>query len=159
MEASNHAVMAFVILLAGICGIAPLCHAETAGEKTTIEDVKQDTQDLLQSLKSYSSEQRDEAIRATEEALADLDRRIDALEAWIDERWDEMDAAAREKAQASLKALRKQRTEVAEWYGQLKSSSADAWSRIKRGFAEAYKALSDAWAESEEEFGPDQRGI
>ena len=64
-----------------------------------------------------------------------------------------MNKAAREKARANLKALRKQRNEVAEWYGGLKASSADAWEHMKKGFSDAYKSLGDAWEKSAQEFG------
>ena len=93
-------------------------------------------QDVLQALQGYAADQRDEAVRKTKTALDNLDSRIDALETSIDSNWDRMDKAAREKARANLKALRKQRTELAEWYGSLKSSSADAWEHAKKGFSE-----------------------
>lgn len=80
------------------------------------------------------------------------DKRIDSLEARIDNNWDNMNKAAREKAHANLKALRKQRIKVAEWYGSLKSGSADVWEHMKKGFSDAYQALYDAWEKSEQAF-------
>jgi len=142
-----------IFLLITLFGIAPLSHAETASEKTSIEEVKQETQDLLAALKSYTAAQRDEAIQKTKSALERLDKRIDALETSIDSNWDNMNKAAREKARANLKALRKQRIKVAEWYGGLKSSSVDAWEHMKKGFSDAYEAFSDAWERAEKEFG------
>jgi len=142
--------------LIGMLGITPLCYAETSNEKTSIEEIKQETQDLLQALKAYTVDQRDEAIHETKAALNNLDKRIDALETRVDERWDKMDKAAREKARASLKELRKQRTQVAEWYSSLKSSTVDAWEHMKKGFSDAYRALHDAWEKSEKEFGSDK---
>ena len=121
-------------------------------DKTSIEEVKQETQDLIQALGDYTADQQDEAIEKTKTALDKLDKHIDALETRIDDNWDQMNKAAREKARANLQALRKQRTEVAEWYGQLKTSSADAWEHIKKGFSDAYKNLSDAWEKSAKEF-------
>jgi hypothetical protein len=38
-----------------------------------------------------------------------MDKRIGALEAHVDERWDKMDKDTRKKTRDSLKALRKQR--------------------------------------------------
>ena len=85
-----------------------------------------------------------------------MDKRIDALEQSVDDNWEKMDKAAREKSRASMKALRKQRTEVAEWYGSLKSSSADAWGRAKNGFSSAYTAFQAAWEKSEKTSGSDK---
>jgi hypothetical protein len=52
------------------------------------------------------------------------------LETRIDTDWDKLDNAAREKAWATLKVLRKQRTQAAEWYGSIKNSSADMFGGI-----------------------------
>ena len=60
--------------------------------------------------------------------------------------------SARQKVKANLKALRQQRNELAEWYGGLKNSSADAWEQMKKGFSNAYQALSDSWEKAKGEF-------
>lgn len=143
----------YAIVLIGILGITPLCYAEASTDKTSIEEVKQETVDLLQTLDTYTADQKDEAIRKTEIALDKVDKRIDALEANIDKSWDKMDKETRKKARDSLKALRKQRNKVAEWVGSLKTSTKKAWEHMKEGFSDAYKALNDAWEESENEFG------
>jgi len=56
---------------------------------------------LFQALKAYTADQRDEAIQKTKAALDNVDKRIDALGTHIDNKWDKMDKAAREKARAS----------------------------------------------------------
>lgn len=152
MTISNMIVYVCIILLALISTI-PLSNAETAPHKPTIEEVKKETQEYLRVLKSYSAAQRDEAIEETEEILADLDTHIDALETEIDDNWDKMSKAARVEAQATLRALRKQRNEVAEAYGQWKASSAAGWEEMKKGFAKAYVDLQQAWEEAEKAYG------
>jgi septal ring factor EnvC (AmiA/AmiB activator) len=122
-------------------------------DKTSIKEVKQETQDLIKALGTYTADQRGEAIERTKKALNELDKRIDALETRIDNNWNQMKKAARERARANMRGLRKQRNEVAEWYGRLETSSADAWEHMKKGFSNAYKNLSDAWEKSEKEFG------
>lgn len=143
----------YAIVLIGILGITPLCYAETSTDKTSIEEVKQETGDLLQTLDAYTADQKDEAIRKTKMALDKVDKRIDALEASVDESWDNMDKKTRKKARESLKALREQRNQVAEWYGSLKTSTKKAWEHLQKGFSDAYKALDEAWEKSEKEFG------
>tara|TARA_R110002096_G_scaffold46310_21_gene123580 strand:- start:1695 stop:2114 length:420 start_codon:yes stop_codon:yes gene_type:complete len=133
-------------------GLAAQVEAESAGAKTTISDVRSETRELLQALKSYTAEQKDAAMAVTTSTLEKLDQRIDAVESRVDENWNRMDQAARKQARASLKALRQERVQVAEWYGGMRSSSADAWEHMKRGFSNAYQALSDAWEKSEHEF-------
>jgi hypothetical protein len=142
--------------LAAMLVLAPPGYAETSSDKTSIKEVKQEAQDLIRTLKAYSADQRDEAIHKTKAVLDNLDRRIDALETRIDNNWDNMNKAARKKARSSLRALRKQRTKVAEWYGSMQSSSTDAWEHMKKGFSDAYQSLYDAWEKSVKEFSANE---
>lgn len=145
-------VFAAMLLLAVILGTAPLGQASAGDDKTTATQVKKETKELLQALKSYSAAQRDEAIEKTRSTLEHLDKRIDALEKRIDNNWDKMDQTAKKNARASLKELRKQRTKVAEWFGGLKSSSIEAWDHMKEGFSDALNSLHQAWEKSEKAF-------
>ena len=141
----NAMLVTTMFVIAMLC-LGPLSYAQASNDNTTIQDVKQETQDLISKLKGYTTEQRDEAVKQTEQALKNLDNRIDALETHIYNGWDQMDKAAREDAQANLKELRRQRVELAEWYGSLKNSSASDWEQMKKGFSDAYQAVVDAWA-------------
>lgn len=143
-------------MLIGIIVITPVLHAKTTTDKTSIEEVKQETQDLIHTLKGYTADRKEEAIKKTKAALNDLDKRIDALETSSDDNWDKMNEAARKNARTSLKSLRRQRIVVAEWYGRLKSSSNDAWGEMKTGFSGAYSALNVAWEKAKKEFEAEQ---
>lgn len=149
-------LMSSTFVLIALAVAAPMAFAETGSETATVEDIRKETRDLLEALKVYGADQREEAIKASREALAALDRRIDALEAGIDSQWDEMDKEARENYRATLKALHKQRIRLAEWYGGWKSSSASAWEHMKKGFSDAYRALSDSWEEAAQDFQADR---
>jgi gas vesicle protein len=130
----------------------PAGFAKSYEDNTTVKSVQQEAQDLLEALKDYTADQRDEAIERSKTALDILDRRIDELETDIADNWDQMSSAAREKTRESLKTLRKKRNDVAEKYGSLKASSTSAWEEMKQGFSDAYEDLSDAWAKSVNEF-------
>lgn len=140
------------LILIGIFGASSLCYAQTKNENTSIEEVKKETQALLQTIGSYTADKRDEAVQKANEGLNKLDKRIDELETRIDNNWDDMNQATRAKARESMREIRKQRNQVAEWYGSMKSSSVDAWDHMKKGFSEAYQVLEDAWEKSEKEF-------
>ena len=136
-----------------IAGVGP-AHADLSpSDKATIEDVRMETRDLLDSVKSYSAKQRDEAIQEIEIAILRLDNRIEALQTEIDKQWNDMSDQTRKQTRASLRALHKERVELAEWYGNLKGSSADAWDEIKRGFSYAYGNINKAWEKALNEFG------
>ena len=66
-EKSNFSALMFMLI--ALYGFAPLCYAETSSDKTSIEEVKQETQDLLQTLNAYTVDQKDEAIHKTKAAL------------------------------------------------------------------------------------------
>ena len=143
-----------LLLLIAIFAMTPLCSAATtAGSKTSLEDVKKESRDLIQALKGYSVAQRDEAIAKIKEALAHIDQRINALEITIGKNWDKMDKEAQEKTRASLAELRKERTVVAELSDSLKSGSVDAWEDIKKGFSDAYVDFNADLEKFESEFG------
>jgi len=142
------------LMLIGILGVTPLCYGQTENANTSIEEVKKESQDLLQTIGSYTADKRDEAVQKAKEGLNKLDKHIYALEARIDKNWDKMNEASRKEAHENLRALRKQRNQVAEWYGSMKTSSADAWDHMKKGFSDAYKAVEAAWEKAEKEFSP-----
>lgn len=138
-------------------GLPALAANPPANDKASVERISQESEDLMKALKAYTVKQRDEALKKSQAALDALDRRIDTLEAEVDQRWETMDQAARDKARASLKALREQRREVATWFGSMRDGSVDAWAQIKDGFAGAYRALQDAWKNTEKEVAADDK--
>jgi len=137
-----------------------VCAVSFAGQKgqdnkTTSKDVKQETKEAIQTIKNYSFEQRDKAVKKVKVVLDDLDGRIDRMQRSIDKRWDEMSQSSRQKAREALKGLREQRIQLSEWYGGLKQSSASAWSHVKQGFIEGYDSLASAFEKAESEFTSD----
>lgn len=139
----------FVIVT--LCFVPP-SYTQASDDKATIQDVKQEAQDLISKIKGYTADQRDEAIKQTEQALKKLDNRIEALETDAYNSWDQMDKAARERSQSGLKELRKQRIELAEWYGGLKNSSSNVWEQMKKGFSDAYQIIVDTWAKFKNQY-------
>ena len=125
----------------------------TQDDKTTSKDVKMETMEAIQTIKSYSVNQRDKAIKQGKDLLDDMDARIDHMQSLVEKKWNEMNQASREKLNESLTALRKKRNELSEWYGGLKHSSANAWDHVKDGFVEGYESLADAFDKAEKEFG------
>ncbi|NOY73354.1 MAG: hypothetical protein GXP14_13470 [Gammaproteobacteria bacterium] len=142
-------ILVMVIMLS----ISSSCFGQDLNEQTTIKDVNKEVQDVIRALKTFSLGQRDKAIEESKAALDKIDQRIDVLESDIDNSWGEMSEATQKKTRATLKVLRKQRTQLAEWYGGLKSSSADVWEGIKNDFSDAYKSFYDEWKKAETEFG------
>ena len=103
-------------------------------------------------IKNYSVNQKDEAVKDIKKLIDNLDARIESVENWMEKKQSQMSQTTREKAKATLKELRKQRNEVAEWYGGLKYSSAEAWEDVKQGFSNGYNTLTKSLSKALNEF-------
>ena len=125
---------------------------QTLADDTKMNDIKQEAEDLTEAIKSYSAEQRDEALREAKRAIETLDSGIDSMQRKLDREWEQMDQSARQKVQASMRMLRSKRNELAEWYGGLKHSSAKAWEDVKKGFLGSYRTLGEAFEQAQNEF-------
>ena len=93
----------------------------------------------------------DKAVDEIDDGLSYLDGRIDALQARLEDEWDDMSDAARENARETLDALKQQRADVAAWFDRLKDSTAETWNEAREGVSDAYQELADGWSEAEEE--------
>ena len=132
---------------------------QTTGKNSgTATDVKKETLEAVEALNNYSIEKKDKAASEVKVALEKMDASIDRMQNQIENKWDEMDQASRDKAKETMQALRKTRNELSEWYGGLKHSSADAWDHVKKGFVDGYEALAGAFDKAENEFGSDESG-
>lgn len=141
------AMMTFMVFC-----LLSIVNAQSSNDTATYEDVKKETRELINTLQQYGADQRDLAVKEADLALKRLDGRIDELETRVDNNWDNMTQTARQKTRASLRVLRQQRNELAEWYGSFKNSSVDAWERVKKGFSDAYQAISDSWEQAKSEY-------
>ena len=143
------ACFVLIILATAAIGLA----SQHEDNKTTSGEVKQETAEAYHAIVDYSVDQRDEAINAARAQLDKLDAKIDTMQNRLDERWHKMTRAAQQKQQAALKTLRAKRNDVAEWYGGLRHSSADAWDKVKMGFSDSYSRLEKAFDSARKEFG------
>mgnify|MGYP001085747996 CR=1 FL=1 len=139
------------LILAGLLLMGMPGYGQTEGSSASMEDIKKESRELLQTIRSYSADKKDEAVEKAKEGLDTLDGRIERLEARISKNWDSMSETARQQARDNLKVLRQQRNKLAEWYGSMKTGSADAWEQIKKGFSEAYRTLEESWEKSEKD--------
>ncbi|OPL17131.1 MAG: hypothetical protein AVO38_05895 [delta proteobacterium ML8_D] len=119
---------------------------------TTLKEVRQEVKEVVEAMENYSAAQRADALEKVRVAMNDMDSRIADLEARVEKNWEQMDQAARDKAGATLKSLKKKRNELAEWYGGLQYSSVNAWQHVKKGFLESYEALSRSYDKAVKEF-------
>lgn len=113
--------------------------------------------ETVESLKSYSAEQRDKAVAAGKKTLDAMDQRIDKLEAWTSRHWSSLSEESREKKTAMLNSMREQRRKVAEWYGGMKHSSSEAWDGVKQGFIRSYDKLQAAYEDAMASFNEEEK--
>lgn len=152
------ATLAGALAIAGIVQFAPLPanaghHLKSeASDSMTAGDVKKEWAEAMDAIMAYSEDQRDEAVKDAKSLLDSMDSRIDKMEAKAETEWDDMSQEARMKRQEALQSLRRQRSELAEWYGGMKHSSKSAWADVKKGFSDAYDSLSSAISDAAENF-------
>lgn len=144
-------VTLLTLFLALVLAGAPMSFAADPG-KTTGADVGRKMDETAQTIKNYSVEQRDEALKNAKSLLAEADSRIEQLENDMSRNWDKMNASARKQAQDTMRTLRRQRQDLSQSYGELKRSSANAWDEVKSGFSRSYDALHDSFARAAKEF-------
>jgi hypothetical protein len=143
------ALVAIVALF--LCSQAPMVGAAT-GDQTTAAEVRKEIGHTLQTIGSYTAEQRDAAVAKAKDALAKTDARIEQLQQTIDKHWQTMSEEARQQARQTQSDLQKQRVAIAEWYGRMQQSSAGAWEEIKKGFSKSYQDLESSIAKAREKF-------
>jgi predicted RNase H-like nuclease (RuvC/YqgF family) len=124
--------------------------AQQPTDKTTSEEVADKV--AAETIRHYSVDQRDEAVKKAKEILDDLDARMDRMNSQLNDQWERMDQRARQEMKTSLAALRRQRNEVFEWYGGLKHSSVNAWEDVKQGFLHSYQNLRHGFAKARREY-------
>jgi vacuolar-type H+-ATPase subunit E/Vma4 len=153
MNADAWKITALTLVLALLLAGAPMSFAaESTASKTTGKDVAKNIDETAHSIKKYSAEQRDEALKNAKRVLDDADVRIDHFESKIHRDWDKMNASSRKQAQETMKMLRRQRQDLSQSYGELKRSSANAWDEVKDGFSRSYDALRDSFSKASKEF-------
>ncbi len=145
---SNAKTYFLTLLLLGSAAASSPATADDAARK----DMSKKVEAAADAIKNYTVAQKDDALKSAKTRLEDLDARIVQMEDRLDKQWSQMDNAARGSARASIRNLREQRTEVADWYGQLKQSSAAAWERVRRGFSDSYEALRTSIEKVQKEF-------
>jgi len=152
MKIRTLAFSAQALALGALLATSPLCVAADApGGKATAKDVSRKAGETGRAIKDYTVAQRDEAVRQAKAALDDADTRIRRMERKLDNEWGKMDEAARKRSRAALNALRRERGELAEWYGGLKHGSAESWEQVKAGFVKSYDVLRKSFAKARKE--------
>lgn len=125
---------------------------QSAKDDIRAQEVKKEWSETAESLKKYSSDQRDEAISQTQLTLTAMDRSIEQLQAYAENQWHSMSESMRKRSEKTLRDLRQKRNELAEWYGGMKYSSDNAWEEVKQGFINAFSTLNNSFSRARAEF-------
>ena len=132
-----------LVLFAGV--MAQAADKMPKEKKPGMTEVKQKVGDAMEAIREYSIDQKNQALSKAREALDRMDRKMDELERRSHEKWQQMNKATREKTEEELRKLRKERNDIAEWYGGMKQSSAKSWNKVKKGFIGSYHSLEKSF--------------
>lgn len=140
------------VMAATLFVVLPVTFARRLSSKRAARRVKHHAAKAVEALKDLTSDQRDEAVEQARATMNELDERIEILQESMYSKWDQMDQTSREKTKSTLSELTKKRNQVAEWYGALSHSTAEAWNDVKEGFMESYKTLSVSFQAAQSKF-------
>ena len=119
-----------VILAAMLC--QPLAFAQT-----TSKDVSKKAGEAVDTLKSYTVEKKNEAVKYGRNMMSAADRDLKKLERAA----AEAKGDAKVRLEQDVKDLKASRTAAAKKLDEMKKASGEAWDSTKNGFADAYKDL------------------
>ncbi|WP_152205031.1 hypothetical protein [Marinobacter changyiensis] len=142
-------LQASALLLAMVMPLAPVHAAEDDGDVTE-ESLRQEMQSLDQELADSTSERREQLMTDIKDFLGAIDARIGTLESRLEENWNTADKLARAQAQTALASLRRERSQVTEWYERMQDSTGVTWESMKESFDDAFDKLSEAWQSAEQ---------
>lgn len=125
-------------------------------EEVQREDVQREVDEALEAIRGYSLERRKEALARAGDSMQEADRRIERLDMEMNERWNRMDAATRQRSRVAMAELRQRRNDVAEWTGAMRHGSGERWNEVKAGFAASYGRLSAALRKVRAQFDRDE---
>jgi len=121
---------------------------QEGGDAPSLDDVKKEAGEALGTAKAYLAQKSDEAVAAMQGQLDDVAKKIDKLEAQLDdageqvrERFEEAKADLDAKLAAAEAKLDKTR-----------HASGEAWQDLAAGFAAAYDELQKAFTQAAARF-------
>lgn len=114
------------------------------------ETIKEDAVELLNSIRQYSAEQKEELVKNTQSLLARFDKKIEEAESSFDKKWDSMSESAKKKSERTLERLKKERDEAKSWLEDAKESNAKTWSSVKGNLAESLTRLRERLQDSDD---------
>ncbi|EKF74315.1 hypothetical protein A11A3_08950 [Alcanivorax hongdengensis A-11-3] len=107
--------------------------------------VEAQMEDTIDDIKSYSVEQKNQAMQTARHALDDLDQQITYLQSDIDSKWQDLSQQTRLKKQKALAALKDQQQALEQRYQALQDAGADNWEAAKVQFEQSWQAAKRGW--------------
>lgn len=131
------------LLVPAVAGVMVVSLSGAAAHADDAKSASEQWTESIEQIQGYGADQRDEAVDASRSAADAVDDRLQQMENWVATNWDKLSAEAREDKRAIISDLRKQRNDLAEWFGAMRHSSAESWEEVKGGFVNAYNTLGE----------------
>lgn len=148
----------FTALLTGCVAISSAYAASPQPSATSETPAASKTADTEETIKSYSIDKKDEAVKKAKEMMDNINTRADKLEQQANEKKKEWSAALAEKKAQEVAEIKKARTELSARYEHLMKASKKAWESAKEAFMKSFrkfqhkldKVKSDTMASAEQ---------
>lgn len=148
-------VLLAVVMLAGSASRAqnpPQPEPQPQPAAADQQRVKKEVVEAVDAIRDYSVARRQEALARAQQAIARLDQEMADLQARMDLRWKDMSEESRQSSRTEMGDLQRRRSQLAEWFGGMRHSSAEAWGDVKRGFLKSYHELETAVRSASDEY-------
>lgn len=114
---------------------------EKAETHVSSEDVKRETEEALETQKTYLAQQKEKYQKGAESTLNDLNDKIKGLQVKAEQAGSDTKA----KYNEIIEGLQKKQGEAQNRLNDLKSKSADAWEDVKSGMDAALENLKNSY--------------
>ncbi|QDV48864.1 sll1863 family stress response protein [Gimesia fumaroli] len=116
-------------------------------KKVTGDDVKKEVGEAIDTAKDFTAQKKDEYAKQINKKLADLNVKIEEMQA----KGAKLKDDAKAKWDEKMKDLEAKRAELNEKLEQVKDSSADAWAGLKKDIESAWDNLKKSFDDAEEQ--------
>ncbi len=143
------------LLVPAVAGVMTLSLSAGAALADESKSASEQWTESIEQIQAYGADQKNEAVDASRSAAEAIDARLQQMENWVARNWDKLSEEAREDKRETISDLRRQRNDLAEWFGAMKHSSAESWEEVKGGFVNAYNTLGEKFDNVMNEFKSD----
>jgi outer membrane biogenesis lipoprotein LolB len=136
------------LLMAAFLILNTACSEQEKEAKTTMEDVKKETREMVETAKSYTMEQRHAYQQELADKFAEYDRKIETFK----QQMNMVKGETERKMQENIDMLQSKVDDMKKRAEKLKNAGGDAWTDLRNGLEKAEDDLDRSFSEAMKNF-------